>query len=555
MKMSISIKLNLPLAIAIIVLMAVGTIIQVGLQQRALGNLKHGMSEVMGAARERGISGQKDATNIKIEGVAKLLSEIAPEAIASFNLSALMDYATTAISDPEIAMVQFLDKSGSVLAGAGKAVDGGIIIKKPIEHEGANFGSIVVSSSPLVLAKTLEMEGKKAGEQMVSLDDQASEFSHNSIVVAIVLSLGCTILVVGIAVVMARQVVVRPLHDISKAMVALAAGNTSITVAFAERNDEIGDMAKAVEVFRKQGIENKGLLAQQEVIRATAEQDRKAGLGKIAGSLSESIGVVTNVLSDASQSLLSTSGDLDNLVEAARKQTEEVASAAEMAAANVQTVAVATEELSVSVSEIGQRTSASNRIADTAVARAKDADQRIGDLDCAVHKIGEVVQFINDIASKTNLLALNATIEAARAGELGKGFAVVAGEVKNLAQQTTKATTEIGQLIGAVRSATDGAIAAIQAIGVVIGDMSEITTAIASSVEEQGAATREIARNIQQAADGTDLVSKGIVGVSHVVADTERAAEAVMTAGKGISNQIDTLKVQVESAVKGIRSA
>ncbi len=555
MKTSVSLKLNLPLAVAIVVLMAIGTAAQVGLQQGALRDMARGVSEMMDQTRDSGVATQKDATRVKVEGMARLLADIAPDAIAGFSLSALVQYAKTATADPEIAKVEFIDKSGNVLASVGKDVPDGLVIHKSVERDGEKFGTVAVTSSPAVLAATVEREVASSSERMATFDGMVRAFSSRSLAFAIGLSLAVAVLVVGLTVVVARVAVVRPLHEIAKMVIALADGDLSAKAAIVDRDDEIGDMARAVEVFRRQGLENKVLVEQQEVIRLTAERDRKAGLARVAEDLTQSVGSVADVLTCTSNSLQVTAGDMTRLAETVRARTAEVASAAEQAATNVETVAAATEELSASVSEIARRTESSSRVASDAVQRARDADHRISELDKAVHKIGEVVQFIHDIANQTNLLALNATIEAARAGDAGKGFAVVAGEVKGLASQTTKATGEIGELIAAVRGATDGAIAAIGAIGEVIGEMNEISAAIASAVEQQGAATREIAGSIHQASQGTDQVSNSVVSVMRVVEDTERAAEAVVAAGDQVATQIDTLHRKVDGAVSGIRAA
>jgi methyl-accepting chemotaxis protein len=227
-----------------------------------------------------------------------------------------------------------------------------------------------------------------------------------------------------------------------------------------------------------------------------------------------------------------------------------VAAASEQAATNVQTVASAAEELSASIREIQQQMATSARIAQQAVEQVDRTDTTVTGLVQAADKIGEVVNLISDIASQTNLLALNATIEAARAGEAGKGFAVVASEVKNLANQTAKATEEIGQQIAAMQTATGDSVQAIRGIGATIKQISEVTTTVASAVEEQGAATQEISRNVQQASAGTQEVSSNITGVSQAATQTGTAAGQVLSAARELAQQGQKLNTEIEAFLR-----
>jgi hypothetical protein len=237
------------------------------------------------------------------------------------------------------------------------------------------------------------------------------------------------------------------------------------------------------------------------------------------------------------------------------RQSTAVAAASEQASTNVQTVASATEELSSSVLEIGRQVAESTRIAGRAVEQANQSSATMRGLATAAQKIGDVVELINTIAGQTNLLALNATIEAARAGEAGRGFAVVASEVKALAEQTAKATGEIGQQILAIQAATKESVDAIQEIGATIASVNEITTAVAAAVEEQGSATAEIARNVQEAARGTQEVSSNIGGVSQAASETGQTATQLLTAANELSVQSETLRSQVEGFFATIRAA
>lgn len=256
---------------------------------------------------------------------------------------------------------------------------------------------------------------------------------------------------------------------------------------------------------------------------------------------------VVDVVASAATELQASAETMSSSAEESSRQSAAVSTAAEQASSNVQTVASAAEELSSSIGEINRQVSQSTEIAKNAVDEANRTNAVIQGLAGAAEKIGEVVNLINDIASQTKLLALNATIEAARAGEAGKGFAVVASEVKNLADQTSKATTQIASQIGGMQSETQNAVTAINQIGATIGKIAEIATTIASAVEEQGAATQEIARNVQQAASGTLEVSNNITGVTEAAAQTGSAASEILQASNELSRQADQLRTEIET--------
>ncbi|NFV80886.1 methyl-accepting chemotaxis protein [Magnetospirillum aberrantis] len=405
-----------------------------------------------------------------------------------------------------------------------------------------------------VAAPVMDYAGKPAAVVELVMDsslyaDQYAAARNKALaVVAGVLAAGLVV-----ALVLARGIAL-PLEGITAVMRRLASGELEVVVPSTGRTDEVGEMARAVAVFKAQAEENKALHDEQETLRTQAEAGRRQALDRVADDLQNALGGVADVVKRASGGLHDTAATLNAMVDQAHGGATAVASAAEEASANVQTVAAATEELSGSITEISRQMSENTRIAAAAVDDANAADTCVAELSNAVTKIGEVVQFITAIAGQTNLLALNATIEAARAGEAGKGFAVVAGEVKHLANQTAKATEEITAQIDAVQAATGRAVGALGAITKVIGQMSAVTTAIASAVEEQGAATQEIARNVHQAAEGTRQVSLNIAGVSEAISAASLAAEHVLSSGADLAHQAEVLKSGLNQTVEKIRT-
>ncbi|SDD62169.1 methyl-accepting chemotaxis protein [Bradyrhizobium brasilense] len=400
-----------------------------------------------------------------------------------------------------------------------------------------------------ILRKDIELNNAGADKAA-----QEAANSYASAVMLLAMILGAAIIVgVGVSFLMIRDVSAG-IASIVSPMQALGRGDLTANVPHQGEKTEIGAMADTLQVFKEALVAKK---AADEAAAADAEAKIERGrrVDTITRNFEQMIGEIVQTVSSASTQLEASAGTLSSTARRSQELTTSVAAASEEASTNVQSVASATEELSSSVTEISRQVQESARMAGDAVGQARTTNDRVSELSKAAARIGDVVELINTIAGQTNLLALNATIEAARAGEAGRGFAVVASEVKALAEQTAKATGEIGQQIAGIQTATQESVGAIKEISSTIERLSEISSTIAAAVEEQGAATQEISRNVQQAAQGTQQVSANITDVQHGANETGSASSQVLSAAQSLSGDSSRLKLEVSKFLDAVRAA
>ncbi|GGF13478.1 hypothetical protein GCM10011611_18970 [Aliidongia dinghuensis] len=505
------------------VLATIGLVMTVIIIASAVVNMQTAQEERRATLEARG----KQLVLMQAEAMSKPLWDI--------NKPEIEGMLATLAQDPDFAHGVVIDADGQTVAerdkpGPGGRLKFGLPINYKDETHQENLGRLDLMLS------TARLE---AADEATLVD---------TIGVAVLL-----LVATMVAVFLAFRQISRPLNGITGAMRRLAGGDQDAAIPATQRRDVIGDMARALTVFRDNGLEHERLKAEQTEREAAAQLDRRQTLERLADAFQASVLGVVERLGEAVQALRINAQGLNATADETSAQSATVAAASEEASVNVQTVATAAEELHASIAEISRQMAEASAIAARAVAQAKATDAAMHGLADGAERIGAVVQLIRAIAHQTNLLALNATIEAARAGEAGKGFAVVASEVKSLAVQTQNATGDIQAQIDAIRGETGRAVDAIRDIVGTIGDISEITTVVAAAVEQQGAATQEIARNVQEAARGTNEVSVNIVGVTDAAGKTGAAAGTLLDAAGALAEQSQLLRGEVDRFTEVVR--
>ncbi|MGE0288867.1 MAG: methyl-accepting chemotaxis protein [Bradyrhizobium sp.] len=497
--------------------------------------MKENSLALLGAAAER--SGRQAEVRRTVEGNIERIGKLWTEYMATY-LTPEEKAVAEAFAPKRTEYVQNGLKPALALLDAGKYDELGAFV--------TGKAASLLGAAKVDMDKLVAIQIKEA---KVEFDATESAFWTANIAVFAMLCLG--LLLGGLIAFTTTRAISRPMAQLNEIMGKIAQGvfNSRVEVL---RDDEAGIALRNLQALQaKLGFDRE---SQRDLERKSVLQ-RKADMHRIAGEFEAAVGNIIETVASASTELEAAAGTLTSAADSTQQLSVSVASASEEASTNVQSVASAAEEMASSVAEISRRVQDSARLAADAAGQARQTTDRVTQLAGAATRIGDVVELINSIAGQTNLLALNATIEAARAGEAGRGFAVVASEVKALAEQTAKATGEIGQQISGIQDATRDSVSAIEHISKTIEQLSEISSAVAAAVEEQGAATNEISRNVQEAAHGTQQVSANISDVQRGATETGSASSQVLSSAQSLSQESNQLKMEVDKFLSNIRAA
>jgi methyl-accepting chemotaxis protein len=514
----------------------------------AARNIENALAEVAKFEAMLGLSQTKDMSMIMLmmRSLEKdFLTHPDPEIITQMD-NRLADFlkalnAATSIKDDKKASMSDLMKS---YVDDFKTLSATMLLR---EEALAELSTHYSSAEPV-----LEQLGADIGANVARIQKEAEQIAQSALMMTIGIFVVGALLLVVFSIILSRAIV-HAIGGLTGKMTRLAGNDFDVDLGEVDRKDEIGEMARAVLVFRENGVERQKLEADQ---RAAEEAQRKRFETQESYIREFDTEVVTmmTAVGSAVEQLHAVSEVLRNSANTATEQSSAVSAGTEEASSNVQLVATAATELSASIHEIAGQVTETSSMAQSASERAQSTNEEIQGLNDAALRIGEVIGLINDIAGQTNLLALNATIEAARAGDAGKGFAVVASEVKNLANQTARATEDISAQINGIQQATRSAVDAIDEIVRMITDISERASAVAAAVEQQTVAISEISQNVEQAAAATSEISAAMQGVSGAVSDTNAAAGKVRGSAENLGDQSGGLRRQIDTFLKRMRS-
>jgi methyl-accepting chemotaxis protein len=464
------------------------------------------------------------------------------------------DFWTKSDLDPALKTI-LVQKSDAEVRKLWTAVERGLLPALASGNTEAAAKSYAEITSAYKAHRTIIDEIVKKTTDANSATEAAATATVGILSIAVWSVSGLVVLIICAGLLGVARGVVRPISAMTTVMERLASGDLEISIPSASRKDEIGAMAKAVQVFKDNATRVRQMEVERAAQRELAETERKAVFARVADEFEATVGRLVNVVSSVSDDIKAAAGMLGDSAASTQRLSASVATTSDVSTRNVGSAAAASDQMAASVSEVGKQVEEANRIARTAVAQAERANERVTQLSGAAGRIGEVVKMITAVAEQTNLLALNATIEAARAGEAGRGFAVVASEVKALSAQTAKATDEIASQITQMQSATGESVATIEEISATILRISEISATIAAAVEKQGATTQEIARNVQQAASGSEEVAGSIQQVNRGAVETGAAAEKVRSSSDALTSESRRLTAEVDKFVATIRAA
>lgn len=475
-----------------------------------------------------------DSLNETTQLVLQVQGDALVQFVADYETDLAEEVLTNLVLNPLIQATQVLDTEGEIILATGEWLadaDLALSAEKKLEtSDGEQVGlfRLQVNKSELITAQ------------------------KNNIYTGL---LAATFTIVALFVVLffSMRQITRPLREEIDIMHKLSEGQLDLTIPHTNRQNEIGEIARALDVFKEGLTTTERLRREREIAQQKAEEEKRALQERMASDFEQSVGQIVKQVSSSASNMEQSAQDMLETAKSTVNEASAVLTASSEASGNIQTVATASEQLAASIQEVNNQVQSSNQIAGQAVVEAEATNKEVEGLAESASKIGEIVAMISDIADQTNLLALNATIEAARAGEAGKGFAVVASEVKSLATQTAKATEEIGGQVGEIQKATESAVGAIKGIQKTIESIKDYSTSVASAIEEQRSATGEIAKNVDQAAVSSSEITLNINKVTDLSKHTDQESTGIVENSSSMSDQISVLNQEVRKFVAQVR--